>query len=269
MEILSASLRDKGHQVEERNPLQYPLALGSSPTRKLDKEQPRLIPRLGWLSYPRGLRVVQQAEAWGWRTLNTSITLQLLHDKWATAACWQREGLPVVPQLLIQPDNDDTSSQLRKLNWTGPLIVKLLTGSQGKGVARILEAREVSAWIDLLRTAKQEFLIQPSIQGPEIRSLWFRGRELSSFERRGAPTDFRRNVQMGGQLGRVNLTAAESEILKRAQLALRADFVGFDFFRCPEQGTLLLEANAFPGLSASVTADAQLLPQLVAALEDI
>ncbi len=131
-----------------------------------------------------------------------------------------------------------------------PLIIKLLEGTQGKGVV-LAETRKASeSVINAFKSLQANILVQEFIKessGIDLRLFVVNGKVVAGIERRAAPGEFRANIHLGGSANLVKLTPQEKKIAIKAAKAFDLKVAGVDIIRS-KRGPLLLEVNSSPGL---------------------
>ena len=202
-----------------------------------------VIPRLGWKSFSHGLSLVQTFEAQGCEILNSSKSLALSHDKFTTLALLSRQHLPIPSTWIFSAAQDD----YRNIKFRYPLIIKLFSGSQGMGVSIAKDEVSFYSWVDLLRSAKTQFLIQEFHKGDEIRCLIIKNQIVGCVKRTPKKGEFRSNLFLGGKATPIKLTTHEESIALESVKTLGLDFAGVDLLR-GKKSTVILEVNACPGI---------------------
>jgi ribosomal protein S6--L-glutamate ligase len=131
-----------------------------------------------------------------------------------------------------------------------PLIVKLLEGTQGKGVV-LAETRKASeSVISAFRQLDANILVQQFVKeagGSDIRAFVVGGEVVASMMRQAAEGEFRSNLHRGGRGMAVDLSEAERDTAVRAAQAMGLDVAGVDILRS-QKGPVVIEVNSSPGL---------------------
>ena len=82
-----------------------------------------------------------------------------------------------------------------------PLIVKLLEGSQGRGVVLAETKKAAESVINAFKSLRANLLVQKFIKeanGKDLRCFVIDGKVIASIERQAAPGEFRANIHQGG-----------------------------------------------------------------------
>jgi ribosomal protein S6--L-glutamate ligase len=131
-----------------------------------------------------------------------------------------------------------------------PLIVKLLEGSQGRGVVLAETKKAAESVINAFKALKANLLVQEFIkeaEGKDLRCFVIDGKVVASIERVAAPCEFSANLHQGGTAAFVKITADEKALALKATKTLGLMVAGVDIIRS-KKGPLLLEVNSSPGL---------------------
>ncbi|MCI5212796.1 MAG: RimK family alpha-L-glutamate ligase, partial [Candidatus Electrothrix sp. ATG2] len=131
-----------------------------------------------------------------------------------------------------------------------PLIVKLLEGTQGRGVVLAETRKAAESVINAFKALRANLLVQEFIKeagGKDLRCFVINGKVVASIERTAAPGEFRANIHQGGSASIIRITPEERKLATTAAKVLGLRFAGVDIIRS-KNGPLLLEVNSSPGL---------------------
>jgi ribosomal protein S6--L-glutamate ligase len=131
-----------------------------------------------------------------------------------------------------------------------PVIVKLLEGTQGRGVVLAETKKAAESVIDAFRQLDANFLVQEFIReakGVDVRAFVVGGRVVAAMTRTGAPGEFRSNLHRGGTAQATKLSTTERRTAVRAAKTLGLSVAGVDLLRS-DRGPLVMEVNSSPGL---------------------
>ena len=226
-----------------------------------------VIPRFGSTSTKMGCAVLRHFAARNVPCLNDERSFLQARDKWQSLQILAQAGIAIPNTVLLgsefQPQDGITQVK-------SPTILKTLSGSQGIGV--ILAERTQSA-VSILETLKQAnipVLLQDFIeeaQGSDLRCFVIGDRVVASIQRTGQNGEFRANFHRGGTAEKIQLSEEEKAIAVKAAKTLGLDIAGVDLIRS-EQGLLVLEVNASPGLEMiEKTNGIDIAVQMIAYLE--
>ena len=148
------------------------------------------------------------------------------------------------------------SNDLIEMVGGAPLIVKLLEGTQGKGVVLAETKKAAESVINAFKSLRANLLVQKFIKeadGKDLRCFVIDGKVVASIERQAAPGEFRANIHLGGTASIVKITPEERALAVKSAKVLGLPVAGVDIIRS-KSGPLLLEVNSSPGLEGIETA---------------
>ncbi len=243
----------RGHQVSVIDPLLCFMDLTSlRPTvyyrnKKLD-DFDAIIPRIGASVTFYATAVLRQFEMMGVYCVNESVAISRSRDKLRALQLLARKGIGMPVTGFAH--STKMSSELIKLVGGAPLVIKLLEGTQGKGVVLAETEQAAESVIDAFRDLDEYFLVQEFIkeaQGADIRCFVVGGKIVASMMRTAKIGDFRSNLHRGGSAEKVKLTPEERKSAIRAAMAMGLNVSGVDILRS-KHGPLVIEVNSSPGL---------------------
>jgi len=251
---LMKSGEEAGHEMMVVNPLScYLNVAASSPTVHYRGGQSlpqfdAVIPRIGASNTFYGTAVLRHMETMGLYTLNESIAIARSRDKFRSLQLLARKGIPLPLTGFAQsPDNTE---DLIRLVGGAPLVIKLLEGTQGKGVILADSHQSAVSIINAFKEMRANILVQEFIQesrGTDIRCFVIGDRVVAAIKRQAKEGEFRANFHQGGQALKVKLTTEERHIAITAAKTMGLRVAGVDLLRS-HQGPLVLEINSSPGL---------------------
>lgn len=207
-----------------------------------------VIPRIGASITSYGMAVIRQFEMMGVYCLTESVALGRSRDKLRALQLLSRKeiGMPITGFA----HNLDNTKNLIKLVGGAPLVVKLLEGTQGRGVVLAETAKAAESVIDAFRALNADFLVQEFIKeagGSDVRCLVIGNKVVAAMERTAQAGEFRSNLHRGGSAQLTKLTAKERKTAILAAQTLGLKVSGVDILRA-ERGPLIMEVNSSPGL---------------------
>jgi ribosomal protein S6--L-glutamate ligase len=131
-----------------------------------------------------------------------------------------------------------------------PYVIKLLEGTQGRGVVLTETMDAAISAIETMKKIDANILIQEFIsesRGEDIRAIVVGDEVVASMKRKAKPGEFRSNVHLGGSVEKYNLTEQERESAIKAAKVLGLSVAGVDLIQS-NRGPLVLEVNSSPGL---------------------
>ncbi|STX50606.1 ribosomal protein S6 modification protein [Legionella busanensis] len=245
---------EAGHKVQIINPLYcYMNVATSSPKVHYRGGEPlpqydAVIPRIGSSITYYGTAVLRHMETMGMYTLNESLAISRSRDKFRALQLLSRKGLPL-PLTSFAQSPDDTEDLIRMVGGA-PLVIKLLEGTQGKGVILADSHQSAVSIINAFKEMSANILVQEFIEesrGTDIRCFVIGDKVVAAVKRQAKEGDFRANVHQGGKAVRVILTPQERVIAVGAAKTMGLKVAGVDLIRS-NHGPLILEINSSPGL---------------------
>lgn len=207
-----------------------------------------VIPRIKPAMTFYGCAVTRQFKAIGAYCLNGSLAIARSRDKLRSLQELSNNGVPM-PVTGFANSPVDTSDIIKMVGGA-PLVIKLLEGTQGRGVVLAETAKAAESVINAFKSLKANILVQEFIkeaQGRDIRCFVIDGKVVGSIERRAAAGEFRANLHLGGTAEAVKITAEERKIAIAATKAMGLEVAGVDIIRSKD-GPKVLEINSSPGL---------------------
>ncbi len=242
-----------GHEVEVVDYLRCHMRITTNTPqvvflgRVLD-EFDAVIPRIGASYTFYGTAVVRQFQEASVYTLNTAIAIARSRDKLRSLQLLAGAGIDMPPTGFGHATRDIEG--LLETVGGAPLVVKLLEGTQGKGVVLAETKKSAESVIGAFRQLDANFIVQKFIAeagGTDIRAFVVGNRVVAAMMRTAPPGEFRSNVHQGGLVSTVKLTQKERAIAVKATKVMGLKVAGVDLIRA-ESGPLLLEVNSSPGL---------------------
>lgn len=250
---LREAAQELGHEVEVIDPLKCYMDITShKPDIFFNKKSlnyfDAVIPRIGASVTFYGTAVVRQFEMMGIYTLNPSIGISRSRDKLRALQLLAKKGigLPVTGFA----HTTKMTEELIQLVGGAPLVIKLLEGTQGKGVVLAETDKAAESVIDAFRGLNANFIVQEYIkesQGSDIRCFVIGDKVVASMMRKGKEGEFRSNLHRGGSASKIRITPEERSTAVRASKAMGLTVSGVDLLRS-KHGPLVMEVNSSPGL---------------------
>lgn len=207
-----------------------------------------IIPRIGASVTFYGCAVLRQFEMMGSFPLNESVAITRSRDKLRSLQILARAGIGL--PLTGFAHSTKNTQDLINLVGGAPLVVKLLEGTQGKGIVLAETRKAAETIIDAFRQIKANFLVQEFIKearGADIRALVIGGRVVAAMMRKAAEGEFRSNLHRGGTSSLIKLTPEERSTAVRSARKMGLNVAGVDILRS-NHGPVVMEVNSSPGL---------------------
>jgi len=251
--------RARGHEIDVINTLHLHMNVSSSqPTLwhggHMLPRYDAVIPRIGASITHYGLAVLRQFEMQGVFPLNESVAIGRSRDKLRALQLLAREGigLPVTAFAHGPRRAEDV------INGVGgtPCVIKLLEGTQGRGVILAETAASAKSIIEAFSAANMNILVQEYIKeagGSDIRALVIGGKVVACMMRSCTSGEFRANLHRGGKALPVVVSEEERHTAVRSAEVLGLNVAGVDLLRS-NRGPVVVEVNASPGIEGMESA---------------
>jgi ribosomal protein S6--L-glutamate ligase len=211
---------------------------------QFDAVIPRIRPSITFY----GCALTRQFESLNVYCLNSSTAITKSRDKLFSLQLLLQSGIDIPTTGFANSplDTDD----LIKMVGGSPLIVKLLEGTQGKGVVLAETKKAAESVINAFKSLNANILVQEFIKeanGKDLRLFVVDGKVVATIQREAMQGEFRANIHLGGTASVIKPTSEEKKIAIRAAKAMDLKVAGVDIIRS-SKGPLLLEVNSSPGL---------------------
>lgn len=207
-----------------------------------------VIPRIRPSMTFYGCALTRHFEALKVFSLNSSMAISQSRDKLYSLQLLLNSGVDI-PTTGFASSPLDTNDLINMVGGS-PLIVKLLEGTQGKGVVLAETKKAAESVINAFKSLNANILVQEFIKeanGKDIRCFVIDGKVVAAIQREALPGEFRANIHLGGTASVIKPTAEEKKIAIKAAKAMNLKVAGVDIIRS-SKGPLLLEVNSSPGL---------------------
>jgi|TARA_B110000879_G_scaffold34019_1_gene46829 ribosomal protein S6--L-glutamate ligase len=245
---------ERGHRIRFYNIKQCYMKLdadnpqihyrGGRILNELDAVIPRIKPSINFY----GCGLIRHFESIGVHSLNSAQSITGAQDKLYSLQVLLQNGLDI-PVSGFANSPIDTGDLIDMVDGA-PLIVKLLQGTQGRGVVLAETRKAAESVINAFKSIQANLLVQEFIKeadGADLRLFVIDGKVVASMQRKAAKGEFRANVHRGGSVSIAKITSAERRMAIKATKVLGLKVAGVDIIRS-EKGPLLLEVNSSPGL---------------------
>jgi len=243
----------RGHKVKVLDTLKFGLYLSQGEPDLTFRGKPishydAVIPRIGNSITFYGTAVVRQFEQMGTFCLNTADSIMASRDKLASMQALSRHDVGIAQTAFVREQRDILSA----INEMGgaPVIIKLLSGTQGVGVILAETNKVAEAIIETLSSVKQNVLVQKFVsesKGRDIRAFVVGDKVVAAMRRSAVGQEFRSNVHRGGTTQAVELDKEYERTAVRAARILNLKVAGVDMLE-GKDGPVIMEVNSSPGL---------------------
>ncbi len=243
----------RGHDVKVLDTLRFSTVVERGHPDLFYKEKrlsryDAVIPRIGASITFYGTAIVRQFEQMGVFTLNGSHAITVARDKLRALQVLSRHTVGF-PTTMFVRHREDLLPAIDRLGG-GPVVIKLLEGTQGVGVILAETRRVAQAIVETLQSARQNVLIQRFIaesRGRDIRALVVGGRVVAAMRRIAEGDEFRSNMHRGGRAEPIQLEPEYERCAIRAAQIMGLRVAGVDMLESKD-GPLVIEINSSPGL---------------------
>ena len=206
------------------------------------------VPRTGSDTTMFSRAIVRQFESTpGVAVINSSGSIVTARDKLLAHQLLAAAGVPF-PRTVLARQPSDVAKMVRLVGGP-PVILKLLSGTHGKGVMLAKDTEEIQASLETVWALNETLLIQEYVDHApctDIRVLVVGGRVLGAMKRTAQLGRFRANVHQGAHVESFPLTDALEWIALQAAEVMGLDIAGVDLVESAN-GFAVIEVNSAPG----------------------
>jgi RimK family alpha-L-glutamate ligase len=181
--------------------------------------------------------------------VNPSDAIMRARDKLRAHQLLAAAGVPF-PRTVLARQPSDVARMVRLVGGP-PVILKLLSGTHGKGVMLGRDIEEIQASLETVWALNETLLIQEFIRdnpGQDIRVLVVGGRALGAMKRTARLGSFRANVHQGAAVAEYPLDEELEWLALRATEVMGLDVAGVDVVH-GSGGYSVIEVNSAPGFA--------------------
>jgi ribosomal protein S6--L-glutamate ligase len=168
------------------------------------------------------------------------------HDKFLTML--ELSKLKVnMPKTYFAATTNQAKKMLEEVNY--PIIMKIPSGTQGKGVMTADSLPSAKSMLDTLEVFKQPYLIQEYIEtnATDIRAFVVGKKVIAAMKRKGKGGENRSNIHQGGTGMSYELDYETERMAIKAAKAVGAEICGVDLLE-GVRNSMVIEVNLSPGL---------------------
>uniref|UniRef100_UPI00261E22D4 30S ribosomal protein S6--L-glutamate ligase n=1 Tax=Flavobacterium sp. TaxID=239 RepID=UPI00261E22D4 len=201
---------------------------GGKILNQFDAIIPRIRPSITFY----GCALTRQFEALKVFCLNSSTAITQSRDKLFSLQLLLNNGVDIPTTGFANSPLD--TNDLIKMVGGPPLIVKLLEGTQGKGVVLAETKKAAESVINAFKSLNANILVQEFIKeanGKDIRCFVIDGKVVAAIQREAMPGEFRANIHLGGTASIIKVTSEEKRIAIKAAKAMDLKVAGVDIIR--------------------------------------
>jgi RimK family alpha-L-glutamate ligase len=231
---------------------------------EISKKDTVFIPRRGVISNSYTKKIMLQLQKAGYFILNSLESMEICENKYVTAQVMEEYDLPVPRYSLVQSE-EHLDRALKEVGGNFPIIMKLLSGTQGIGVSIVDSYASYKSVYQTIRklNSSSEILIQEKIESNFdlriqviVKNLGQTSYKenpdnfivLGAMKRKAIKKDFRTNYSLGGQVEKYVLSEKLKEIACNAAAAVGCHWCGVDIMIDKKsKKPYILEVNSSPG----------------------
>ncbi len=183
------------------------------------------------------------------------------HNKFLTMVHLQKIGVPI-PKTYLAATTEGAKKLLKEVNY--PVIMKIPSGTQGKGVMFADSVQSAKSILDTLEVFKQPYMIQEYIEtgATDLRVIVVGDKVVAAMRRKATNEEIRANIHMGGVGHPVELDYETEQVAVKTAKALGCDICAVDILE--GRKPYVIELNLSPGLQGIMKALKKNVPKMVA-----
>ena len=265
---LIEAAQERGHVIEAIDTARCYMQIGTThPQVHYDgKALPRydaVIPRIGAGITGYGLAVLRQFTNTGAFCLNSASAIGHSRDKLMAHQLLARAKIDMPVTAFAHSPKD--TKDLISLAGGAPVVVKLLSSTQGKGVVLAETRKAAESLTDAFRGLDANFLVQEFVEeaaGTDVRAFVIGNKVVGAMKRQAQKGEFRSNLHRGGTASTIKLSRLERDTAREAAKVLGLRVAGVDLLQT-EKGPKVLEVNSSPGLEGIESASGKDIAGLI------
>lgn len=255
---LKEAALERGHDVKVLNTLKFAIDLQRGQPdlhykQRILSTYDAVLPRIGASITYYGTAVVRQFQEMDVFCANTAHGILNSRDKLRSLQILSRHHIGI-PQTAFVSSKKDVLPAIERVGGA-PVIIKLISGTQGIGVLLAESTKAAESIVELLQSQRQNVLIQKFVaesKGRDIRAFVVGDRVVAAMRRVAQGQEFRSNVHRGGKAEAVDLTDEYAETAVRAAQIMGLRVAGVDMLE-GKTGPQIMEVNSSPGLEGIET----------------
>lgn len=241
------------YQVAISDPLEYEIVLGRKTPLlfyrgKIANEVDVVLPRTGASITNYGVAVIAQFEMKGVPVVNGATAIMQTRNKLRCLQLMTRYDIDI-PRTVIIRRPEELAGAVEMVGGF-PVILKLLSGTQGIGVMLAETMGAIESTLDTLWSLGQDILIQECVKesvGRDVRVIVAGGEIVAAMRRQARIGEFRSNIHRGGIGTPIKLPAEYERVAKQAARIVGLNVAGVDLLES-HRGPKVIEVNSAPGL---------------------
>lgn len=170
------------------------------------------------------------------------------HDKFLTLLQLQEEGVNI-PKTYYTPNTKIANQILKNVNY--PIIMKLQSGTHGKGVMIAESEKSAKGILDIIEAFQRPYIIQEFVKTEntsDIRVIVAGKKIIASYKRIATKGEFRANIHSGGKREIHKLTKQQEKLAIKSAKCIGANICGVDILNSKDPS--VIEINLSPALKS-------------------
>jgi RimK family alpha-L-glutamate ligase len=228
----------------------------------IDPASTVIVPRRGVLENSFTKQILLTLEQARYFTVNSLESMEACENKFTTSRILEDNGLPV-PKSALVPNEESLDKALKEVGGKFPIVMKLLSGTQGIGVSIVDSYASLKSVYQTIRKLdpSNEILVQEKINSNfdlriqviikkfnPLKEEKDNAIILGSMKRSAVKKDFRTNYSLGGSVKKYNISKELSDIAIKAATAVGCHWCGVDIMiDSVTKKPYILEVNSSPG----------------------
>ncbi len=215
----------------------------------IDRDKTFIIARRGVLFHRYSLNIMSRLERFRFCFLNERNAIETCEDKYMTTLKLEEVKIPT-PDTALVPTEEMIDIAHEKVGGKFPVVVKTLSGTQGKGVFIVNEYKALKSTLQAIWSVgdEVEMMLQRYIKSDHDVRIHVLGDDvIASMKRTVVENDFRSNVHLGGKTTKYKPTKDIKELAVKSAKAVKCKWAGVDIMFDSKGNPFVLEVNASPG----------------------
>ena len=216
---------------------------------EIDRDKTFVVARRGVLFHRYSQNLMSRLERYRFCFLNEKASIIQCEDKYLTQLKLVESGLPV-PDSALCPTEEMIELAHDKVGGKFPVVVKTLSGTQGKGVFVVNDYKALKSTMQAIWSAADEveMMFQKYIKSDhDVRLHVLGDKVIAAMKREVVENDFRSNVHLGGKTAKYKPTKEIQDLAVKAAKAVKCNWAGVDIMFDTKGNPFILEVNASPG----------------------
>ena len=208
-----------------------------------------VIPRIGSSITKFCSAVVRLFEMKGVYTTAKSIANVRARDKLRSLQILAKPEGVNIPKTIFSRETAEVEDLLQQVGGA-PIIIKLASGTHGKGVVLAETGKAAKSVIQAFYVEGVNFMIQEYVKeagGSDVRAFVVGNRVVAAMKRQSLDGDFRSNIHQGGSGEKYILDDIEKRTAIKAAKAMGLSICGVDMIPS-DKGPLVMEVNSSPSI---------------------